>query len=96
MKGMTITTTSSDSRGKMTPEEKALLRQVFQVRPDSPCEDCGGYHLSFACRRVKSQRWLGNGNRVKVKYWKDGEWDESSVIYPDDIFDPEGGKDADD
>lgn len=70
-----------------TPEEKRLLAALF-TRPDSACEDCGGYHLR-ACPRIRSQEWLGNGNRIKVEYWN--EWDDSEVIWPEDVLDEEDG-----
>jgi hypothetical protein len=90
---MIITMTFSDSAGgtrqmKLTFGEREVLRVsgIFSERPDRPCPDCGGFHLR-ACPRVKSQEWLGNGNRVKVEYWPDGSWDESAVIYPEDVYD---------
>ena len=73
---------------KLTPEEQAALRSsgIFGERSDKLCTDCGGYHLAIPCRRIKRQVWLGNGNRTEVEYWQDGAWDESGVIYPDDVF----------
>lgn len=69
-----------------TKEEKAFLRPLFDSRPEGPCLDCGGYHLR-ACPRVKRQVWLGNGNRTEVEYW--AEWDDSEVIWPEEVFDDE-------
>jgi hypothetical protein len=70
-----------------TPEEKSLLRGLFQ-QPEAACLDCGGYHLR-ACPRIKRQICLGNGNRVEVEYWQHGQYDDSETIYPEEIFDEE-------
>lgn len=70
----------------LTSQEKYALRSVFDSRPEKACLDCGGYHLR-ACPRIKRQVWLGNGNRTEVEYWP--EWDDSEVIYPEDVFDEE-------
>lgn len=79
---------------KLSREEQDVLRDIFRVRPDGPCEDCGGYHLR-ACRRVKRREWHPNGNPIVVEYFQ--EWDDSDTIYPEDIFDDsdEGTRDFD-
>lgn len=73
---------------KLTREEREFLRSsgIFAERPDSVCGDCGGYHLR-ACPRIKRQVWLGNGNRTEVEYWRD--YDDSAVIYAEDLYDEE-------
>lgn len=71
-----------------TAEEKRYLRELFPDRPDSPCIDCGGWHWR-ACPRIRRQVWLGQGpgegNRIEVEYWE--HWDDSEVIWPEEIFD---------
>lgn len=71
----------------MTEEEKRFLQGVFDARPEHSCRDCGGYHLR-ACPRIKRQTWIGQGqaagNRTEVEYWE--TWDDSEVIYPEDVF----------
>jgi len=71
---------------KLTPEERTAFRSsgIFDTRPESLCEDCGGYHLR-ACPRIKREVKLGNGNRTEVEYW--AQWDESNTIYPEDVYD---------
>jgi len=71
---------------KLTPEERLAMQAtgLFSARPEGLCQDCGGYHLR-ACPRVKKQTWIGNGNRTEVEYWQ--EWDESQVIFIEDVFD---------
>jgi hypothetical protein len=71
-----------------TEEEKRFLQALFD-RPEKSCLDCGGYHLRLACPRIKRQVWIGNGNRIEAEYWQDGQWDDSEVIYPEDVFDTE-------
>jgi hypothetical protein len=70
---------------KLTRDERDALKAsgIFSERPDGLCPDCGGYHLR-SCPRVKSQEWLGNGNRVKVEYFE--SWDESQVIFMEDVY----------
>lgn len=70
----------------MTPEEQAAFREIFSSRPDSPCADCGGFHLR-TCPRIKRQVWIGNGNRVEVEYWPRSEWEDAEIIWPEDVFD---------
>jgi len=73
---------------KLTPSERDTLKAtgIFGDRPSALCLDCGGFHLR-ACPRIKRQVWLGNGNRTEVEYWQ--EWDESQVIFIEDVFDSE-------
>jgi hypothetical protein len=78
--------------GKLTEEQKMFLRPLFDARPEHPCLDCGGYHLR-SCPRIRSQEWIGNGNRIKVEYWQHGQYDDSDTIYPEDVFEPEGEDD---
>lgn len=76
---------------QLSPEMKALFRSaIFTVRPQHPCEDCGGYHLR-SCPRVRRIVLIGEGpgtgNRVETEYWN--QWDDSEVIYPEDVWDDE-------
>jgi hypothetical protein len=72
------------SHRRLTSEEKYALRPIFDSRPEKACLDCGGYHLR-ACPRIKREVHLGNGNRTEVEYWP--QWDDSEVIYPEDVLD---------
>lgn len=72
-------------------EFKEILRtEIFTTRPDSPCGHCGGYHLR-ACPRVRRQVWAvqgpGAGELAEVEYFE--KWDDSEVIFPEDVFDDE-------
>jgi hypothetical protein len=88
-----ITTGHSPTPGrtqlsKLTPDERKILQSsgLFDERPDALCQDCGGYHLR-TCPRVKRIVQLGNGNRTETEYFE--KWDESSVIFIDDVYDTE-------
>lgn len=74
---------------KLSREEKEILKPIFQGMTDKlPCTDCGGVH-ERQCPRVKRRCFHPNGNLIEVEYWPDGSWDESSVIWPEDVYDPE-------
>lgn len=76
----------------LTPEDKERLRtEIFSERPGK-CDDCGGYHLR-ACPRVKRLVLIGEGqsvgNRVEVEYWPPGQYDDSMVTYPEEVWEDE-------
>lgn len=73
---------------ELTKDQKQRFREeIFNERPEKPCEDCGGYHMR-ACFRIKRIVLIGEGqavgNRVEVEYWD--KWDDSEVIYPEDVW----------
>ena len=43
-------------------------------------------HPGSTCPRVKRLVFLGNGNRVEVEYFPNGEWEEN-VIFTEDVYD---------
>jgi hypothetical protein len=68
-----------------TLEEKALLRELFPVRPAAPCGDCGGVHWR-ACPRIRRQAWSQNGTvRTEVEYWR--HYDDSEIVWPEEVWD---------
>jgi hypothetical protein len=75
-------------------EQRDFLRGLFPV-PEEACHDCGGYHLR-RCPRVKREVFLGQGagmgSRIEVEYF--AHWDDSEVIWPEDVFDDAGGNDG--
>lgn len=81
-------------RPELTALQKAGAQQVFrgEVPGKGPCEDCGGIHQR-ACPRIRRQAWIGQGSaagtRTEVEYWRDGRWDDSGVIWPEDAFAPD-------
>ena len=77
-------------RPRLTPLEKASAQQVFAE--GKACTDCGGAHQR-ACPRIRRQAWIGQGSaagtRTEVEYWRDGQWDDSGVIWPEEAFEPD-------
>lgn len=72
----------------LTPEQRQEARQVFEgTAPGGvrPCVHCGGVHLR-ACRRLKAVKWHADGTVLEAEYWPDGDWDESSIIWPEDCY----------
>jgi hypothetical protein len=72
----------------MTAQARGFLQQAFkgEIPGKTPCEWCGGLH-ERECRRVKRMVYHPSGERVaEVEFWPDGSWDESAVIWPEDVF----------
>jgi hypothetical protein len=77
-----------------TPDETALspdeVRAWWEAYRSERCTWCGGLHVR-ACPRVKSFRFDGAGEKVlEVTFWRDGDWDDSFVSWPEDVPDPPG------
>ena len=70
----------------LTRQEKLDAQAIFAA--DNACADCGGIHKR-ACPRVRRKVFHGNGNLTEVEFWRHGQWDESSVIWPEDAYDPD-------
>ncbi len=75
---------------RLTPEERAiLLHEEPNRKPhftNRQCEHCGGLHAR-ACPRVARMRFSSsNGKLIEVEFWADGQWDDSNVIWPEDVF----------
>jgi hypothetical protein len=68
----------------LTAAEKADARVMFEA--GAACEHCGGLHKR-ACPRIRRVDKHPNGNVISVSFWR--KWDESSVIFPEDAYDPE-------
>jgi hypothetical protein len=73
----------------LTDAEKADARVMFEA--GAACEHCGGLHKR-ACPRIRRVDKHPNGNVISISFWR--KWDESSVIFPEDAYDP-GGEDPD-
>jgi hypothetical protein len=91
---MTFSGSAGGRYVNLTAGERERLRQLFRESlPEAPCRDCGGYHLR-ACGRVRRQVFLGQGaaagNRVEVEYWE--KWDDSEVIYPEEVYEDQPGE----
>jgi hypothetical protein len=73
---------------ELTAQERYDARQILEgkVKGREPCVHCGGLHLR-ACRRLKRAEWHSDGTLLKAWYWPDGKWDESEIVWPEDIYD---------
>lgn len=72
----------------ISAEDRDFLRQCFrgEITGKDPCEWCGGLH-ERKCRRVKRITYHASGERVsEVEFWPDGSWDESAIVWPEDVF----------
>ena len=72
----------------LTAQQKGFLQQVFkgEIQGREACQWCGGLHQR-ECRRVRRMVFHPSGERVtEVEFWPDGQWDESAIVYPEDVF----------
>ena len=49
------------------------------------CQWCQGIHFR-ACPRVEELEYHDNGNVRRVRFWPEGSYDDSDVIWPEMIF----------
>lgn len=82
-------------RQALSEEEKAEARRIFAAGGDDSriCSFCGGFHLR-ACPRVSELEWHDSGganpgHMKRVAFWPEGSWDDSYVIWPDELADVE-------
>lgn len=80
------------SEPQFTAEELEGYREQFQKKEG--CIHCGGLHLR-ACRRVRRMVMKNKEDLAEVEFWADGIWDESGIIWPEDVYGVEAG-DGDD
>lgn len=72
----------------MSDEDKEYLKSRFALpedAPGAPCRWCGGLHQR-ECPRVKKIIFNPGDQRQirEVEFWADGEWDKSSIAFPED------------
>jgi hypothetical protein len=67
----------------MNRAEKEHFLQKFNN--GEACKDCGGLHTR-ECPRVKRKAFHPNGNLIEVEYWPGDQYDQSVIIFPDDLF----------
>lgn len=65
----------------MSPDPELLQ----QFRDGEACGDCGGLHRR-ECPRVRRRVFHPNGNLIEVEYWPDGQYDQSNILWPEDLF----------
>jgi transcriptional regulator with XRE-family HTH domain len=71
---------------ELTAEDRADIRAKFQA--GQGCAHCGGYHV-HACPRVKRFAFHTNEAIAEVEFWPDGKWPTGSIIWPEDVVDPD-------
>lgn len=77
---------------ELSEEERAEARQLFQADDGSRiCPFCCGIHTR-ACPRVSSFELYENGKLKQAVFWPAGQWDDSFIIWPEDVF--EEGEEA--
>lgn len=69
---------------EITEEDKADVRHRFEN--NEGCRWCGGLHHR-ECPRIKHITFHPTDDRTirEVEFWADGEWDRTSVIWPEDV-----------
>lgn len=82
----------------LSEEEKAEARRIFSAagtENSQICSFCGGFHHR-ACPRVSSfelyeAKGQTPGGLKQVAFWPEGSWDDSYIVWPEDIGDDDGG-----
>jgi hypothetical protein len=68
-----------------TADEQTLTPElVAQISRMPACQHCGGRHAR-ACPRVRKMQWHPNASLAAVEFWPDGDWDETKVIWPEQL-----------
>ena len=73
---------------RLSPEDRADARRIFQAAGEGGrvCSFCGGIHMR-ACPRVAEFELYQDGKLKRVRFWTDGEWKDSDIIWPEMAFD---------
>lgn len=72
------------TRHTLTAEERASAEQTAK---DSTCMLCGGIHPAPnmpACPRVAEFETNPDGRVIRGRFWPDGDWDTSRVLFVTD------------
>lgn len=72
----------------LSAEERAEARRQFGVSGEDSrvCSFCGGLHTR-ACPRVERFELFENGKLKSVSFWREDEWDDSFIVWPEMAFD---------
>lgn len=81
-------------REPLSEDQKAEARQIFAAagtETSQICSFCGGFHMR-ACPRVAEfelyeQQGMNPGGLKRVQFWPEGGWDDSFIIWPEDLGD---------
>ncbi len=61
---------------------------IARIKANKPCVHCGSWHAR-ACPRVKRMAWHPHGQLAEVEFWRDGQWNEEHVIWPEQVAEAE-------
>ena len=90
----------AEPEAALDPDVREWLTQEVEIPPEfygatSPgtqpryealrCQWCQGVHFR-ACPRVRELEYHENGGVRRVRFWPEGEFDDSDVIWPEAIF----------
>jgi hypothetical protein len=75
-----------------TEEELEGYRDQFSR--EQACKHCGGLHLR-ACPRVRRLVMRNRDEISEVEFWPDGKWDDSMIVWPEDVFEDYQAGEAD-
>jgi predicted oxidoreductase len=75
-----------------TEEELNGYREQFAQ--EQACKHCGGLHLR-ACPRIRRLVMRNREEISEVEFWRDGQWDSSMVVWPEDVFEDYQAGEAD-
>lgn len=76
-------TTEELTGGKDDTALDAELAAALRKLP--VCTHCGGRHTR-ACPRVKRMQFHPNGALAAVEFWPAGKWDETEIIWPEELI----------
>ncbi|HEV2355818.1 MAG TPA: hypothetical protein VGR89_16330 [Puia sp.] len=70
--------------GKLPEDQRQELLSRFEA--GEGCEWCGGLHHK-QCPRIRHIIYHpSDPTKInEIEFWRDGEWDRSGVLYPEDV-----------
>jgi hypothetical protein len=74
----------------LSAEEAAELWRQFHA---NRCQHCRGAHAR-ACPRVRELSFHPDAKLSRVRFWRDGEWSDDGVLWPEDLPPEQGGQEA--
>lgn len=79
------------SRVVIIPDDDGLdetsKAELFARFQSQSCRWCGGLHQQ-ECPRIRRVVYNPSDSREvrEIEFWSDGEWDKSSVLFPEDVI----------
>lgn len=86
---------------QLSEEEKSAARRIFGAggsESSQICSFCGGFHHRACPRVAEFELYDSQGGKPgalkRVQFWPEGTWDDSYVIWPEDIADADADADT--